>query len=138
MGDHGNMDFDWRKRCVMNVVGFDVIYYGLSARDHAELFAPCMNVAKSLPSPYAELSRDGRRPGQPIEMERTKHFFTKSLRKEEGLVGGGGGGAPAMVLTGNGFGARLQHVQGSGDANSVGAHDAEGRAGGAQETKTGA
>ena len=89
---HGNLDFDFRRRCAVKVsledMEYDRIYYGLTAREYQPIFED--GGAVDLPSPYAELSRGGRRPGNNGRVDdgvNKRHFFNKSLRKVEGLLG---------------------------------------------------
>lgn len=90
---HGNLDFDYRRRCVFRRLTqtgmeYDVIRYGV--RESEMNGSPWRDIRTD----YAELGRGPRvrRPGNPVEVEyaRQKHFFTKSLRHVGlGLQGGG-------------------------------------------------
>lgn len=118
------MDIDFRRRCVLDGDGFDVIRYGVSAasaneddgghwwRDHS-------------PN-YADLSVGGRRPGNPIELEyaQRKHFFNKRIMDGQ------------QESNEKSLAAKYGPVQGGGDARGVGARDGGGGAGRAEEAET--
>lgn len=81
MREQGTMTFDYRKRCacltsdIVTGIEYDLIRYGVSAH---EMGPPWRVVA----SPYADLSVGGRKAGNPIELERNQHFFTKHLGRD--------------------------------------------------------
>lgn len=70
------MKIDYRKRCVKPNGNFDRIYYGHTA---AEYDGPGADKVRDLTSDYAELSVGGRRPGNPIELEKSRHFFNRRI-----------------------------------------------------------
>lgn len=69
------MNFDYRKRCECHTMLPDgtrcvTMRYGVSARD---MGAPWVDVR----TPFAELSRGGKRPGDPEPRE--QHFFNRRI-----------------------------------------------------------
>jgi hypothetical protein len=87
---HGNMDFDYRRRCVVKVslgdIEYDRIYYGLTAREYQPIFED--GGARDLPSPYAELSIGGKRPNgkRTDDGVNKKHFFNKRIRTQDEIA----------------------------------------------------
>lgn len=76
---------DYRKRCVIEADGYDIIRYGVCAAEANE--SEGGHWRRDLPAPYAKLSRGGRRPGDDkkrVEINGTqKFFFTKHLGRED-------------------------------------------------------
>lgn len=106
IGDNMNMNVDYRVGCTVKVHhrdnknrSFDVICYGLVGSDidvevgaqiirslerrnintEQDWLVPVLLAQDQIVSPYIELSRGGRRPGRPVELEHNKHFFTKHM-----------------------------------------------------------
>lgn len=116
---HGNLDFDFRRRCAVVVRESPympehyIIFYGMDTQDMSSAWPEVID----LPSPYAELSRGGRRPGSDVGTQR--HFFNKRI--VDGDVHHGKGS--------NGKG----EVRGGADSGAVGARDAGGGVAGAAQ-----
>ncbi len=69
---------DFRRRCLRPNGDFDRIYYGHSARDYD---GPGADQVVDVVDEFAHLSINGRRPGNPIEVEhgKQKFFFNKRI-----------------------------------------------------------
>lgn len=129
--EHGTMDFDFRKRCVVKVsagdIEYDRIYYGLGLMDYVNIFED--GSARPMFSPYADLSVGGRT--RPIEDEYKlrKHFFNKRIRTHEESIGG-------QTVQTNRDTDRVRTCDGVGGASSVAeAAPAEGGVGSSGETE---
>ena len=76
--------FDFRKRCVVRHNGYDRIFYGLTVDSYVT--AGLDGVPENEPTDFAQLSRGGRRPGQPAAY--AKHFFNKRIMTDDERIGG--------------------------------------------------
>jgi hypothetical protein len=72
------LHINFHVRCVLRTdLDYDVIRYGVSAEESGRL------LWRDMPTPYAELSVDGKLPGATSWFgERQKHFFTEHLGKD--------------------------------------------------------
>jgi hypothetical protein len=129
--DTDDMLVDYRVRCGVMVTlsdgtAYEVIRYGVTSEDMCGFWY-------DLPAPYAQLSRGGRRPGNPIEMEKSRHYFNKRIMTDEERQEG-----QARTVAAK-YGPRVLGcgvvVQGGGDAGSVVACDGAGGDGGAGTTE---
>lgn len=71
------MKIDYQKRCIAanskHGVECDVMLYGVTAEEVGGI------LARDLPTTYADLSVGGRRPGRPVELEKSRHFFNRRI-----------------------------------------------------------
>lgn len=117
---------DYKKRCLVLHEDYNLfIRYGVQAKD---VDGNRVLEVRDLDSPYAALSRGGRRPGRPAASPR--HFFNKRIMTDEEKIGGQA--RPVQITRTLACGVI---VQGGGHVGVVGARNGERGTSGAQEAE---